>query len=106
MKKLIVVLIPILIILSLSPTVINAILTKTIKEKLPNYIPIEEIEAEIRGNILTVSGKLYGKIPLKLNFAYKLSFREITLSPQKAFLGNHSVSLNKFLKEKIVLNIN
>ncbi len=106
MKKLIVILIPILIIFILSPTVINAILTKTVKEKLPDYIPIEEAEVEIHGNNLKISGKLYGKIPLKLDFTCKLSFREITLSPQKAFLGNHSVPLNIFLKEKIILNIN
>lgn len=106
MKKLIVVLIPILIILILSPTVINAILTKTVKEKLPDYIPIEETEVKIHSNILTISGKLYGKIPLKLDFTYKFSFSEVTLTPQKAFLGNHSVPLNIFLKETIILNIN
>lgn len=99
MKKLIVILIPFLVILVLSPTVTNAVLTKVIKEKLPDYIPIEELKCEIHSNTLTISGKLYGKLPTKTTFNLKLSFSEITLTPQKVFLNDKEIPFFNFVEE-------
>lgn len=109
MKKIILILAPVILFLFFLPKISDAALTALIKQKLPDYIPIEELSAHVENKVLSVQGKLLGKIPANLSFEYKLSKKHIILIPIKASLYNKEVVIDKISDylniKQIVLNI-
>ncbi len=82
MKKIILISLPVILLIFFLPKISDAYLTALIKQKLPDYIPIEELNVHIKNKTLSVEGKLLGKIPVDLCFDIKFSKKHIVLIPK------------------------